>query len=253
MKMNMRNLTLWLVAHSVLIVCPAAAFSQNLDELKEEWQRGQYQKVLPQLLAYAKTLQDQPMPEVDYMIGSSWCKLGDPRGSNYLHWALDNEQGLRELPIYDQHLVDGCGSGVLEPTRASKSGGSGVTGKADRNSAGATKNSTRGWVLLELTILRGAWRYTMSSDAGGGTHTGSVILSQVGNHVSGTMDIEGRRQPINGTSSENSIELERDTGRDTIQKYSLTRSGNVLSGEFRNFGKYADSGSIKFERVVEAP
>jgi hypothetical protein len=79
-------------------------------------------------------------------------------------------------------------------------------------------------------------------------------LEQSGNRITGSMEIEGRKQRITGTYSEGSIELERDTGAETIQKYSLTRSGNTLSGRFRNEGKYADSGTIKIERgVMVAP
>ena len=225
-------------------------FAQTLDELRDAYNQGQYRQMLPALLAYADGLGDAPNPEVDYMIASSWCKIDDARGATYLRWTLEQEPSVSDLPIFDPQLPGNCVHGVPLPKNTA-----GLTGKARRTNGGqagvggktdspSEERYQRSQVLRAFTNLTGTWRFTMSSSNGGGVHTGNMYLTQRGTELSGTMNIEGRIQTIRGTFNGQSVQLERDTGQETIQKYALVRFGNTMTGQFQNEGKYPDSGSL---------
>jgi hypothetical protein len=101
--------------------------------------------------------------------------------------------------------------------------------------------------------LDGGWGYTMRSSASGETHVGSLTLKQDGSHVTGTFsafdksnpNLYGSYDPATGTLS-----LSRDTGLDTVQTFTLRRSGGKLTGTFRNKGRYPDSGTIELRRMT---
>ena len=72
-----------------------------------------------------------------------------------------------------------------------------------------------------------------------------------GFEVTGSLQTpDGSRPYVSGTYDQatGTLMLTRDTGLDTIQKYTLRRLGNKLSGYYVNEGKYADSGTIAITR-----
>jgi hypothetical protein len=115
------------------------------------------------------------------------------------------------------------------------------------------KGSSGGPAWVELTIthafsLVGVWNYTMSSEQGGGVHQGTITLSQSGQRVTGTMtQFDGTGTSVDGSYSNDTLVMTRDTGLNTTQNYTLTRSGNSLSGTFRNVGQFPDNGSFRMD------
>lgn len=98
--------------------------------------------------------------------------------------------------------------------------------------------------------LEGGWAYTMNS-ASGTIFKGGLTLRVNGSDVTGTLSTpDGSRPYISGTYDQatGTLTLTRDTGVDTIQKYTLRRLGNKLTGFYVNEGKHADSGTIEITR-----
>lgn len=64
----------------------------DLDELKRLWRDGRYPEVLPALLEYRKTQPYGKNEVVDYMIGTSACRIADKRelGYEFLAWMLQH-------------------------------------------------------------------------------------------------------------------------------------------------------------------
>ena len=100
--------------------------------------------------------------------------------------------------------------------------------------------------------LEGGWSYTMNS-ASGAKFQGGLTLHVNGTQVTGTLSTpDGSRPYVTGSydAATGSLTLTRDTGLDTIQKYTLRRLGNKMSGYYQNEGKYADSGTIEIVRIT---
>jgi hypothetical protein len=124
----------------------------------------------------------------------------------------------------------------------------------DEGTEGQCQGASGGPAWVELTITRvfslsGAWNYTMSSAQGGGVHHGTITLSQSGTYVTGTMtQADHTSTSVRGSFNSNTLIMSRDTGLNTIQTYSLTRSDDSLSGTFQNEGQFPDSGSFRIDR-----
>jgi hypothetical protein len=102
--------------------------------------------------------------------------------------------------------------------------------------------------------ISGEWRFTTHSSVSGETHSGILILRLNGNSVTGNIETLDRSNvEMTGTYDADSgtLTLNRDTGLETIQKYSLRRRGAIFAGKFWNEGRYEDSGTI--EIVRQAP
>lgn len=98
--------------------------------------------------------------------------------------------------------------------------------------------------------LAGGWSYTMVS-ASGARFQGGLTLQVNGSQVTGTLSTpDGSRPYVSGSydAATGTVTLTRDTGLDTIQKYTLRRLGNKMHGDYLNEGKYADSGTIEIVR-----
>jgi len=99
--------------------------------------------------------------------------------------------------------------------------------------------------------LGGGWAYTMRSNSGA-VFQGTLTLNVSGSQVTGTLQTpDGSKPYLSGSydASTGTLTLARDTGLETIQRYSLSRIGNKLLGRYRNEGKYADAGSIELFRM----
>jgi len=99
--------------------------------------------------------------------------------------------------------------------------------------------------------VSGFWKYKMTSQVSGNTNQGSLTLTQDGTTVAGVLDniFDNTKSGVEGTFIGNTLELSRDTGADTTQKYRLTKeSDNKLTGTFDNVGKWPDKGTIEIER-----
>src|SRR5882724_100237 len=100
--------------------------------------------------------------------------------------------------------------------------------------------------------LTGVWKYTMTSGVSGNKYKGSMHLAQDGTIVTGDMDdpqgAVGRTSGVKGTYVRNNLELYRGTGLDTNQEYTLTGTGDQLTGTFQNTGKFPDSGTMEIKR-----
>lgn len=64
----------------------------DIEVLKQRWREGRYAEVLPDLLLYRKTQPYGRNEIVDYMIGTSACRIPEKRrqGSEFLAWILQN-------------------------------------------------------------------------------------------------------------------------------------------------------------------
>jgi len=103
--------------------------------------------------------------------------------------------------------------------------------------------------------LSGKWTYTMTSDVSHNTYQGSLILLMDGTNVAGEFvedfwdkSSKGVRGALYGGDD---LELERDTSKNTTQKFSLTKkSDTILEGAFWNVGvlQNTDKGSFKITR-----
>lgn len=100
--------------------------------------------------------------------------------------------------------------------------------------------------------LAGGWAYKMKSTSGA-IFEGSLTLHVNGSQITGTMSTPDRSRPnLSGSydAATGTLTLSRDTGLDTIQKYTLQRQGNKLIGYYLNEGRYADSGTIELFRMT---
>jgi hypothetical protein len=99
--------------------------------------------------------------------------------------------------------------------------------------------------------LSGVWQYTMTSKVSGNTYKGTLSLRMHGNQVSGTLNApDGSRGEVTGFFNPRSeiLTLSRDTGLETVQRYSLPFRENRFLGTFWNEGKYPDSGTFSITR-----
>jgi len=115
---------------------------------------------------------------------------------------------------------------------------------------------------VRITIIRrglpvsdrpfsGVWQYTMTSAVSGNTYKGTLSLKAHGNQVSGTLDApDGTRGEVVGFFHPRSeiLTFQRETGLETVQKYSLPYREKRFAGTFWNEGKYADSGTFELTR-----
>jgi hypothetical protein len=196
--------------------------------------------------------------------GKTWKRYVDPSGPNSDHlyhgliWIPAATAQMVRISTLIGHSV-GVSSGDVDTSLILHLGyedddyhDNGYWGHDD-----GTDDQCRGasggpaWVELSIThafSLSGAWNYTMSSEQGGGVHQGTITLSQSGQKVTGTMtQFDQTGTTVDGSFNNNTLTMTRDTGLNTIQTYSLTRSGNNLSGTFRNVGQYPDTGSFRID------
>ena len=99
--------------------------------------------------------------------------------------------------------------------------------------------------------VAGSWNYSMKSDVSGNVHAGAMTLAQDGSVVSGVLEktFDNSKSGLRGTLFDNTLELTRDTGLDTVQTYRLKKSGDdKFSGTFENIGRHPDRGSIELGR-----
>lgn len=90
----------------------------------------------------------------------------------------------------------------------------------------------------------------MTSSVAQNSHEGFLKLSLAGTAVSGSMSTwDNTKGAVQGTFSGDTLELERDTGLDTIQHFKLIKQGDRMTGSFQNTGKYEDSGNIEMVRL----
>jgi hypothetical protein len=101
----------------------------------------------------------------------------------------------------------------------------------------------------QATSVNGEWIYTVVSDQGYGKHVGTLTLLANGASVTGRMQTwDNSKDFVQGTFADNTMELSRDSGFDTVQHYTLKGSVKILKGTFWNTGRYADSGTIEITR-----
>lgn len=129
----------------------------------------------------------------------------------------------------------------------------------DNGTGGQCYRTTEAKVVITITRevpttggfnLEGSWSYT-ATNSSGAKFTGGLTLRVNGSQVTGTLSTpDGSRPHVSGTYDEatGTLRLTRDTGLETIQRYTLRRLGNKLSGSYVNEGKYADSGTIEIIR-----
>jgi hypothetical protein len=104
-----------------------------------------------------------------------------------------------------------------------------------------------------LTAQKG-WNYRMTSAISGQIYSGVMTFTISGNSAGGRITIRdpnsGTTQTFNviGTYNSGTLLLDRDTGLQTIQHYSLFGEGNKMKGVFWNTGKYGDNGTFEIER-----
>ena len=104
-----------------------------------------------------------------------------------------------------------------------------------------------------LTAQKG-WNYRMRSAISGQIYSGVMTFTISGNSAGGRITIRdpnsGTTQTFNviGTYNSGTLLLDRDTGLQTIQHYSLFGEGNKMKGVFWNTGKYGDNGTFEIER-----
>lgn len=122
---------------------PASAAADTvvggLDELTELWRDGQYARVLPALLQYRKSAPYGKNEIVDYMIGTSACRIADKRamGREFLQWMLQHyplndasrERIRSEIGACNATISAGTVIPVLLVTRGAALSGPGVSGK----------------------------------------------------------------------------------------------------------------------------
>ena len=97
--------------------------------------------------------------------------------------------------------------------------------------------------------IAGVWKYEMVSDQGGGVHQGTMTITLNNSDVSGEMDTwDNSARSFNGSWNNGVLQLIRDTGLETVQKFKIGIKGNIGKGAFRNDGRYPDSGSITLSR-----
>jgi hypothetical protein len=114
------------------------------------------------------------------------------------------------------------------------------------------KPSPKAMAMTEVAIPKtvgGGWKYKMTSNVAQDSHEGFLKISQKGTSVIGSISTwDNTSGRVQGTFIENTLELERDTGLDTVQHYRLTMQGDKMTGVFWNTGKYQDSGTIEIFR-----
>jgi hypothetical protein len=100
-----------------------------------------------------------------------------------------------------------------------------------------------------VNTVAGVWKYEMVSDEGGGVHQGMLTINLRKSDVSGEMDTwDNSARSFTGSWNNGVLELVRDTGLETVQKFKIGIKGNTGKGTFRNDGRYPDSGSITLSR-----
>ena len=105
--------------------------------------------------------------------------------------------------------------------------------------------------------VSGVWWYSMNSDVSHNTTRGTLRLLMDGSSITGVLEntFDKTKGIVQGEYTNNTLEMSRDTGLNTIQNYTLRKvSGNKLQGEFWNVAKqsgqhfYPDKGTIDIER-----
>jgi len=99
--------------------------------------------------------------------------------------------------------------------------------------------------------VSGFWKYKMTSEVSGNITRGSVTLTQDGTTVTGVLEntFDNTKSGVQGAFIGNSLELSRNTGKDTVQNYRLTKQNdNKFAGTFENVGKWPDRGTVEIER-----
>jgi hypothetical protein len=112
---------------------------------------------------------------------------------------------------------------------------------------------TRSFPPVASAALNGSWAYTMKSSVSGRTFLGQLTLTVTGDQVVGKVEtpdevrgeVRGSYDPATGI-----LLLTRDTGLNTLQKYSLRSTGNKFIGRFWNEGQHPDSGSFEFGKIT---
>jgi signal peptidase I len=131
----------------------------------------------------------------------------------------------------------------------------------DNGTGGQCYRTTAAKVVITITRevptsggfnLEGSWSYTAISSSGAKFRWGLTLLVN-GSAVTGSLQTpDGSRPYVSGTYDQatGTLTLTRDTGLDNIQKYTLRRLGNKMSGFYSNEGKYPDSGTIEIVRIT---
>ena len=111
----------------------------GLDALTGLWRDGQYVRVLPALLQYRKTAPYGKNEIVDYMIGTSACRIPEKRamGREFLAWMLQHyplndagrERVRSEMDSCSETISAGTVVPVLLATPGAALSGPGVSGK----------------------------------------------------------------------------------------------------------------------------
>lgn len=91
-----------------------------------------------------------------------------------------------------------------------------------------------------LANVAGAWNITFK-----GSVRSSMTLQQSGDQVSGFMSTtDGTPGQLRGVVVGQELNLSRDTGHETIQKYRVRVNGDHFDGNYWNEGRYPDQGSF---------
>ena len=119
-----------------------------------------------------------------------------------------------------------------------------------QSSTSPMSGSKRAAIAPLANTIRGSWKYKMTSSVAQDSHEGLLKLSLAGTAVSGSMSTwDNTKGAVQGTFSGGTLELERDTGLNSIQHFKLIKKGDRMMGSFWNTGKYEDSGNIEMVRV----
>jgi hypothetical protein len=96
-------------------------------------------------------------------------------------------------------------------------------------------------------FLTGTWYITLRGE--NETWRETLTLNQRGDRITGKMSTsDGTRGGVSGTYDGTTLQLERDTGRDTIQRFQMRPYGAVFRGRFWNQGKWEDQGRVEMRR-----
>jgi hypothetical protein len=98
--------------------------------------------------------------------------------------------------------------------------------------------------------LDGEWQFVMRSTVSGNEYRGRFFLQIKDKVVTARMETpDGSGQDMTGTVVADSIDLARDTGRSTTQRFRLAVKGpRQLTGRFWNEGRYQDQGVFELNR-----
>ena len=130
-----KNFPRWIILIYLLIAPLGCIFEaqaqvrseEDFNNIKRLWRVGYYEDALPLLLDYRTT---DRSALVDYMIGTSYCRISRKReGLNYLYWALQHYELTQEKQDIINYEIQQCSLiTVIVPSRTFPEGPAGTSG-----------------------------------------------------------------------------------------------------------------------------